>query len=347
MSGPVTVAVPAGNILGEGVLWCNRDEVVYWTDIAQSQLWRYRPADGAVTTWPMPERLTAMALCEADGWLLLALASRLAFFHPERSEFRHVHDLHDPEHINGRDPVVPAAGRLPMNPSPRDAGQRPALPVIVPSDCRANDGACDRQGRFVFGMLHETATGPKHAVAPFLRLNADLTLDILPLPTVAISNSIAFSPSGDTMYFCDSLQKQILQCDYGDTLGPARLFVDLRHEPGEPDGSAIDAEGGLWNARWGDARLVRYLPDGTADRSLAVPVSQPTRPAFGGPALQNLYITSAHDGLDAAARAQDPLAGHLLATDLAGITGIPEARFAGDPNSLPPRAVRGTSAEIA
>ncbi len=335
MSGPVTVAVPAGNTLGEGVLWCERDEVVYWTDIAQSQLWRYRPADGAVTTWPMPERLTAMALCEADGWLLLALASRLAFFHPERNELVHVHDL-----------VVPAAGRHPMNPAPRDAGQRPALPEIPPN-CRANDGACDRQGRFVFGMLHEPTTGPKQPIAPFLRLNPDLTLEVLSLPTVAISNSIAFSPSGETMYFCDSLQKQILQCDYSATLGPARLFVDLRSEAGEPDGSAIDAEGGLWNARWGDARLVRYLPDGTEDRSLAVPVSQPTRPAFGGPALQNLYITSAHEGLDAAARAQDPLAGHLLAIDLAGITGIPEARFAGDPNSLPPRAVRGTSAEIA
>ena len=335
MSGPVRAVVPAGNTLGEGVVWCDREAVVYWTDIAQSQLWRYRPEDGAVTRWPMPERLAAIALCEAEGWLLLALASRLAFFHPGRNEFRNVLDL-----------VVPAAGRLRMNSAPRDAGQRPALPVIAPPDCRANDGACDRQGRFVFGMLHEPTKGPKQPIAPFLRLNPDLTLDVLPLPTVAISNSIAFSPSGDTMYFCDSLQKQILQCDYGDTLGPARLFVDLRDEPGEPDGSAIDADGGLWNARWGDARVVRYLPDGTADRVIAVPVSQPTRPAFGGPALQNLYITSAHDGLDAAARAHDPQAGHLLALDISGIAGLPEARFAGDPNRLPPHAARGITAEI-
>lgn len=312
MTGPVRVAVPAGNTLGEGVLWCDREQVVYWTDIQQSQLWRYRPQDGAIARWPMPERLAAMALCEADGWLLLALASRLAFFHPEHNDFRDLQGLHG----------------------------------LAPLDTRANDGACDRQGRFVFGLLHEPAEGPKQAVAPFLRLNADLSLEVLPLPTVAISNSIAFSPSGDTMYFCDSLQKQILRCDYGDTLGPAQLFVDLQAEPGEPDGSAVDADGGLWNARWGDARVVRYLPDGTEDRAIATPVSQPTRPAFGGLAHRTLFITSAHDGMDAAARAQDPLAGHLLSLDDAGIAGLPEARFAGDPNSLPPRAPRGTSAEI-
>lgn len=317
MSGPVTVVVPAGNTLGEGVLWCERDEVVYWTDIAQSQLWRYRPADGDVTQWPMPERLTAMALCEADGWLLLALASRLAFFHLEREEFRHIHDLHGL-----------------------------AFPLIVPPDCRANDGACDRQGRFIFGLLHEPAEGQKQPIAPFLRLNPDLSLEVLPLPTVAISNSIAFSPSGSTMYFCDSLQKQILQCDYGDTLGPARLFTDLRNEPGEPDGSAVDAEGGLWNARWGDARLVRYRADGAEDRSVPMPVNQPTRPVFGGRTRQTLYVTSAHQGLDATARARDALAGHLFAFD-AGIHGLPEPRFAGNPDTLPPRPQRGSTAEIA
>ncbi|MFL9585229.1 SMP-30/gluconolactonase/LRE family protein [Stenotrophomonas sp. AB1(2024)] len=333
MTGPVSVAVPAGNTLGEGVLWCDREQVVYWTDIAQSCLWRYRPQDGAVARWPMPERLAALALCEADGWLLLALATRLAFFHPERNEFRDLHAL--------ADTVAPAVGRPLGSSAPRGAGQRPALPEL-----RANDGACDRQGRFVFGLLHEPAEGSKQAVAPFLRLNTDLSLEILPLPTVAISNSIAFSPAGDTMYFCDSLQKQILRCDYGNTLGPVQLFADLRADAGEPDGSAVDAEGGVWNARWGDARVVRYLPDGREDRSIALPVSQPTRPAFGGAQHRTLFITSAHDGLDAAARTQDPLAGHLLAINVAGIAGLPEARFAGDPNSLPPRALRGTSAEI-
>lgn len=322
MTGPAVVAVPAGNTLGEGVLWCDREAVVYWTDIAQSRLWRYRPDDGAVQSWPMPERLAALALCEADGWLLLALASRLAFFHPERNEFRDVHRLHNAHAIE-------------------DARESAA----APTDTRANDGACDRHGRFVFGLLHEPAEGPKQPVAPFYRLNPDLTLELLPLPRVAIANSVAFSPNGDTMYFCDSLQKQILCCDYGDTLGPVSVFADLRDEDGEPDGSAVDADGGLWNARWGGSRVVRYRPDGREDRAITVPVTQPTRPAFGGTGHRTLFLTSAHDGLDAVARARDPLAGHLFAL-YAGVAGLPEPRFAGSPHDVPPRPQRGPSAEI-
>ncbi|MBA0220116.1 SMP-30/gluconolactonase/LRE family protein [Stenotrophomonas maltophilia] len=310
MSGSATVVVPAANTLGEGVLWCDRESVVYWTDIAQAQLWRYRPGDGALTRWPMPERLAALALCEAEGWLLLALASRLAFFHPARGELRDVL-------------VLP------------DTGAR----------LRANDGACDRQGRFVFGMLHEPTNGPKQAVAPFYRLTAELVLETLPLPTVAIANSVAFSPDGRTMYFCDSLQKQILRCDYGDSPGAVAVFADLRAEDGEPDGSVVDAEGGLWNARWGGSRVVRYRPDGQQDRILSVPVAQPTRPVFGGSTLRTMFITSAHDGLDAAARARAPFAGHLFATD-AGIAGVPEPRFAGNPNDVPPCPQRGPIAEL-
>lgn len=294
------IVVPAGNQLGEGVLWCEREQALYWTDIHAAQLWRHRPADGETRHWPLPERLASFALCEAEGWLLLALASRLAFFHPERNDLRMLHRLDS-----------------------------------VP-DTRANDGACDRQGRFVFGMLHEPTQGPKRPVGHFHRLHADLSLQTLPLPPVAISNSIAFSPDGATMYFCDSLQKTIQRCDYGHTLGPATTFVDLRGEDGEPDGSAVDAEGGLWNARWGGSRVVRYLPDGREDRHLPVATAQPTRPAFGGKGLATLFVTSAHDGMDAAARARDPHAGDLFAFT-PGIAGIPEPRFTGNPDASLPR----------
>ncbi len=300
MSALGDIVVPSGNQLGEGVLWCEREQALYWTDIQAAQLWRHRPADGNTCHWPLPERLASFALCEAEGWLLLALASRLAFFHPARNELRELHRL---------DTVA---------------------------ETRANDGACDRQGRFVFGMLHEPAQGPKQAVGAFHRLHADLSLETLPLPRVAISNSIAFSPDGATMYFCDSLRRTIERCDYGDTLGPPVPFVDLREEDGEPDGSAVDAQGGLWNARWGGSCVVRYLADGREDRRLAVATTQPTRPSFGGHALATLYVTSAHDGMDAATRARDEHAGDLFAF-VPGVAGLPEPRFAGNPDALPPR----------
>jgi len=296
VSGPsVQTVLDAGNVLGEGIVWCERAQALYWTDIQAATLWRHAPSSGQTRQWRLPERLASFALCETDGWLLLALASRLAFL---RLADGALHTLCEVE---------------------------PGLPT------RCNDGACDRQGRFVFGTLHEPpGGGPKQPVGRFWRLDADLTLRRLPLEGVAISNSIAFSPDGGTMYYCDSLTRTIRCCDYGDTIGNARTFVDLRDMSGEPDGSCVDTAGGLWNAQWGMGRVVRYGPDGREDCIVPVPARQPTRPAFGGAALDTLYVTSARDSLDDAALAGDPLAGALFAAHT-GQRGLPEPRFAGKP----------------
>ena len=295
MNAPAQVQLVAGNMLGEGIVWCERAQALYWTDIQRGTLWRHAPASGETRQWPMPERLASFALCEADGWLLLALASRLAFFHLEDGALHAICAI------------------------------EPGLPT------RCNDGACDRQGRFVFGTLHEpTCGGARQPIGSFWRLNANLALERLPLERVAISNGLAFSPAGDTLYYCDSATHLIRCCAYGDTLGPTRVFADLRGEPGEPDGSCVDAEGGVWNARWGAGRVVRYTPDGRVDRSVPVPASQPTRPAFGGPHLDTLYVTSARDGLDAGSLAREPSAGALFAAHV-GVHGLPEPRFAGVP----------------
>jgi len=294
-SAPMQVVVEAGNMLGEGIVWCERAQALYWTDIHAATLWRHVPASGETKQWRLPERLASFALCETDGWLLLALASRLAFF---RLADGALHTLCEVE---------------------------PELPT------RCNDGACDRQGRFVFGTLHEPVDGGvKQAIGGFWRLDAGLRLEKLPLEGVAISNSLAFSPDGSTLYYCDSLTRTIRCCAYGDTLGPSRLFADLTESAGEPDGSCVDAAGGLWNAQWGLGRVVRYRADGSIDRILTTATSQPTRPAFGGAALDTLYVTSARDGLDAATLAREPLAGALFGARVEG-RGVPEPRFAGTP----------------
>lgn len=290
----VTVAHATNHILGEGVVWDDRQQVVWWTDIPGKKLWRLNPLDGQAVHWEMPERLASFALCETDGWLLLALASRLAFFHPQTEQLVHLRDVE------------------------KD------LPT------RTNDGVCDRQGRFVFGTMHEPAHGDRQAVGGFYRLDHALALERLPLPDVAISNSIAFSPSGDRMYFCDSPTRKIFYCDYGDALGEPRLFVDLGDARGVPDGSTVDADGALWNAQWGLHRVVRYLPDGSLDRIINLPASQPTKPAFGGAALATLFVTSARDGLSPEQIANDPQAGYLFSHDV-GATGLRESRFAGTP----------------
>jgi len=121
-----------------------------------------------------------------------------------------------------------------------------------------------------------------------------------------------------------------MSCDYdpvSGAIGAQRVFADLSGEKGSPDGSAIDSRGYLWNAQWGGARVVRYAPDGQVDRIVAVPVSQPSCPAFGGANLDTLFVTTAHEGMDAAQRDQEPLSGGLFAVALDGVTGIPEVRF--------------------
>ncbi len=197
---------------------------------------------------------------------------------------------------------------------------------------RLNDGACDRQGRFVFGTLHEPPAGEsRKAVGGLYRFNPDLSLQRLPLPGVAISNSIALSPDGKTLYYCDSPKRTIQCCDYGNEPGASRTFAELETAGGEPDGSSVDREGCPLECSMGaGSSIVRYTPDGHIDRVIDVPVSQPTRVAFGGRNLDTLYITSAHEGLDAAAMQRESMAGGLFSVD-PGVQGLPEPRFAGPP----------------
>lgn len=289
----VRLAVDSRNQLGEGVLWCERTRRVWWTDIQRSTLWCHEPASGKVSSWPMPERVGSFALTWDDDMLLLGLASKLAFLDLSTGAIKTICDV------------------------------EPEL-----STTRINDGRCDRQGNFVFGTLNEDPR--RERTGSFYRLRANLRLEKLPLGGVAIPNSICFSPDGSRMYFCDSTVGIIRCCDYGPELGDlrnARDFVDLSSGPGAPDGSTVDADGGVWNAQWGGARVVRYTPEGMADRVISVPVSQPSCVCFGGDGLTQMYVTSARDELTEAVLESEPLAGGLFCADLTDVRGLPESRF--------------------
>lgn len=303
MSAVADDAIAVANTLGEGVLWCERRQTLYWTDIHAAVLYAHQPDMGHTRRHPMPERLACMALCEDPDWLLLGLASRLAFWHIASGELREL----------------------------------ARIEADLPGT-RLNDGACDHQGRFVFGTLDEGT--PKRAIGSYYRLNHDLSVERLPLPQVAVSNSTAFSPDGRTLYFCDSPTRRILAVDYhaDGRLGTPYVFVDLTGIAGVPDGSCVDAEGYLWNAQWGMRRVVRYAPDGRQERIIEVPTTQPTRPAFGGPDLDTLYITSAREGLSDEQLQSDRGAGNLWRIRMAGIPGQTEPRFTGSPGVVPPSA---------
>ena len=287
------LAVDGRHVLGEGIIWNERTGRLLWTDIESSELWSHDPASGLLERWSLPERLCSMALTRDDERLLLALASGLAFFDLPSGELTRICEV------------------------------EADLPTT-----RLNDGRVDRQGRFVFGVFNQ-AEDPKHPIGGFYRLNRDLSLERLPLGGVAIANSICFSPDGRTMYYCDSATREIRCCDYDPASGAVaklRVFAAADAAPGDPDGSTIDAEGYLWNARWGGGQVVRFAPDGRVDRVLALPAPQPTCAAFGGARLDVLYVSSATVGLAPAALAAAAGSGGVFAQAL-DVCGLPEQRF--------------------
>jgi L-arabinonolactonase len=151
------------------------------------------------------------------------------------------------------------------------------------------------------------------------------------LDNTGISNTLAWSPDDTKFYFADSRIQTIFVFDFDKRtahLSNRRVFATTLGQSMSPDGSAMDCEGYLWNAQWGGGRVVRYAPDGQISRIIALPVSQPTSCAFGGPGLSTLYITSARIGLDPRQLAREPLAGSIFAVD-AGIGGLPVPDFAG------------------
>ncbi|RXV68473.1 SMP-30/gluconolactonase/LRE family protein [Burkholderia stabilis] len=284
-----TLLADSRNTLGEGATWCDATKTLYWVDIEGAQLWRCR-ADGAdLTPWTMPERLACFALTHDPDVLLVGLATHLAFFDLRSGAFTRIVDV------------------------------EPDLPT------RLNDGRCDPSGAFVFGMKDEGGEPPR-AVGGFYRLNPDLTLERLALPAAAIANSIAFSPDGSKMYFCDSLVREIFVCDYrtdGDVAN-VRSFARLTDVDGDPDGSTIDRDGGLWNAQWGGRRVVRYGADGVETERVDLPTAQPSCAALDGDG--RLYVTSARVGLSDDALASDAHAGGVFVAQTRH-AGLPTARF--------------------
>lgn len=287
----VACAAERRNILGEGPCWDEVSGRLYWVDILSSTLEWLRPSDGGTGSWALESRASTMAL-RKDATLLLATEHGMAVFDPK-------------------------TGVL---------GPRIKLEAHIPGN-RANDGHADAQGRFWVGTMDDDE---KATTGSVYRLDADWSCRRM-IEGLAVPNIIITSPDGRTLYVADSKAKTIwaypLDPATGE-LGERRVFVDSTGDKSAPDGAAVDADGCLWNARWGGWRIERRRPDGTLDRTLSMPVSQPTSCCFGGPGLRTLYITSARKGLSDEALAKQSLAGSLFEVDV-GVAGWPQPRFGG------------------
>ena len=283
--------VDCKNEHGEGIFWNPSDGRIWWTDIQGRALWSFDPVTTQSASIPMEDRVCCFAP-RAAGGLIVAYSDRVVLFDPETKQETLV-TLFEPE-----------------NP-----------------ETRLNDGRTDRQGRLVVGGMNEVSGKPDSSV---ISIDGNLKVQTL-IDQISCANSICFSPAGNTMFFADTPDREILAFDYEKgrgTLTNKRLHASFKQEPGLPDGSCVDAEGGVWNAEWEGHRVVRVAPNGTIDRVIDVPVWKPTCCAFGGPNLDTLFITSSRLMSDEATLKKEPSAGGLFAVK-PGIRGVVDTPFKG------------------
>lgn len=294
-----TLAVDSRCAHGESILWCEHRQVLFWVDITGRRLWRHAPASGATRHWDLPDRPGCLGLFD-DGRLLLAMVKGVY--------------AADPDAATDTASILSLQQLAELEPE-RD-------------DTRSNDGRSDRHGNFVFGTMSERAD--RAPVGSFYQWSARHGLRRLPLPGVAIPNAICFSADGRTMYYCDSVHPRILCCDYDAAsahTSNSRVFVELERDGGEPDGAIVDAEGHVWNAQWRAWQVVRYRPDGSIERRVALPVKHPSCPALGGADGTTLYLSTSRQDHSEAELARTPQAGGVFMAAV-GIAGLPEGRIA-------------------
>ena len=291
---PVTadLVLDVKDMTGEGPVWSMSDATLWWTDVNGRRLHRYVPASRTHDTFPMPARVGCFAM-RTSGGIVCAMEHAIGF----------------------ADPVT---GRYEAAAAPEDGR----------TGNRFNDGRCDPRGRFFAGSMNEVAGG---ATGTLWRFDPDRAVTPI-VAGISISNGLAWSPDGRSMYFADSPTRRIDAFDYDlDTGTPSnrRVFHATRDPSlGVPDGGAVDSEGCYWSARYFGGRVIRITPDGRIDREIRLPVGRVTMCAFGGGDLKTLYITSARFKASPEELAREPLAGGLFAID-AGVAGLPEPQFPG------------------
>jgi sugar lactone lactonase YvrE len=277
-----------GNELGEGPLWSAEEQALYWVDIERGCIHRLYPATGAHEGFDVGLPVSALGL-RASGGLVTATRDGFALWDPETQALRFIAD-----------------------------------PEADEPDARFNDGAVDRQGRFWAGTM---SSGPTSSL---YRLDPDGSVHRME-SGITTSNGIGWSPDNRTLYFTDSPLRVIYAYDFDPATGAIenrRPFVHTPEEEGVPDGLTVDSEGSVWSARWGGWQVTRYDPAGKMEREIRLPVQYPTSCTFGGPRLDELYITSARIKLSEAEREAQSWAGDLFRLRT-GVKGLAAPKFLG------------------
>ena len=260
MSGAFELILDADCQLGESPVWCVQRELLLFVDITGRRLLKFNPASRALESCAIEEDIGCVAPSGGGGFVA-GLRSGIWLLNEKGEKQR----------------------MLAANPE----GSRVS---------RFNDGRVDCAGRFLAGTVDEAKAGGGAALYRYDRRGLIRLTDGL-----ITSNGLAFSPDGYTLYHSDTPRFTVYRYDYDASSGAAedrRVFVELKptaSDRGRPDGAAVDAQGCYWTALYEGARVQRYDPQGRLMSEHAVPVQNPTMPAFGGSDLKTLFVTTARD----------------------------------------------------
>jgi sugar lactone lactonase YvrE len=294
MTGTPVCVAPTGDRCGEGAVWDDQYQFLYWTDINRFLIHQYDPVTAGVKSWFFNEPVTAITLTSEDGTLAVVLGSRLILWNPDTDK-RTDHLFHLPgwPFVRFNDARVDPRGSLWMG-----SMRNNVRPDGSPGEAGGTDGILYR-------------LDPGGIVTEWKR-------------DIGIANTLVWSPRKDRFYFADTLKNTIWRYHYDASTGrisnerPA--LIDFPR--GLPDGSAMDSEGFLWNCRFGGSCIVRLDPNDAIDQVIEMPTTNITTCTFGDKDRKTLYVTTASSG----APPGDRLAGSLFAIRTE-VTGQPENRF--------------------
>lgn len=263
--------------LGEGPVYDPHTDTVWWFDILQSKLCEYQFQSGVSRQHDLP--FAASALARVDEYRQLLFTERGLYLRDVATGDLSLHC------------EVEADNRL----------------------TRSNDARVHPSGAFWLGTMGWQAEQGAGAIYWYFKGELRKLYG-----NITISNAICFSPDGTVGYFADTALRQVMRVpldpENGLPVGEPELFLN-DFPAGNPDGAVVDADGNFWVALWGGSQIAGYAPDGSFLRSIALPVSQPSCPAFIGKTASQMLVTSAWVGLDDTARQQKP-AGAIFIMDL-------------------------------
>lgn len=276
---------PIGAILGEGPVWDDRRQCLWFVDIKAPALYRldadwdaiaYGAIDAcapSVQRWDAPAEI-GWVLPMHNHDLLCGLANGLYVFRDGQFTLQHS--------VDGE-----------------------------PQGNRLNDACTDAKGRVYFGSMDNAEVASS---GRFYRLD-DTGCTALPFPPICITNGPATSPDQRTIYLTDTLGRCLYAAPFndGEIGGPTQIFARFTGKDGYPDGPVVDADGNVWTGMFAGWGVRCFTADGTALGTVALPVANCTKIAFGGPDHRTAFVTTARKGLDEVALAAQPHAGDLFA----------------------------------